>query len=93
MLAGRAAKQQAAGHAQMNHEISAAAQAHYDELAIALDTRDLAALDALRHHVGSAAAQHTQAPELGGHNAAAYQRRDGPHDRFDFGKFGHLRNL
>ena len=89
VLARRAAEQQAAGHAQMNGQVSAALERHQDELPIAPDTRDFAAPDARRQGLRIGAAQHAPAAEFGGDDTAPHQRRNGAHHGFDFGKFGH----
>src|ERR1035437_9482460 len=89
VLARRAIEQEAAGHAEMNDQVSAAIERYQDELSIAPDAGDSAAPDARRHGMRIAAAQHAPAAEFGGHNTAPHQRRNGAHDGFDFGKLGH----
>ena len=89
VFAGRAAQQQLAGHAEMDHQIGAAIERRQNEFAVAFDAGNLASGQAGGHAVRVAAAQDAQTGEFGRDNAAALQRRDGAHHGFDFGQFRH----
>ena len=93
VLGGRAAEQQAAGHAEVDHQIAAALDGGHDELAVTLYGEDAAALQAGGHRVGIAAAKDAEIAEFGAENTLARDGSDRADYGFDFGKFGHLGDL
>ncbi len=93
VLAGRAAEQQAAGHAKVQQQVTAAGEGHQNELAVTADGCDAAAGEAGGHALRVAAAENPRAAELGVDDAATLEPQERPHDGFDFGQFGHLWHL
>ena len=93
VLGGRAAEQQASGHAEVDHQITAALDGGHDELAVALYGEDAAALQAGGHRVGIAAAKDAEIAKFGAENTLARDGGDRPDYGFNFGKFGHLGDL
>ena len=93
VLGGRAAEQQASGHAEVDHQITAALDGGHDELAVALYGEDAAALQAGGHRVGIAAAKDAEIAKFGAEDTLARDGGDRPDYGFNFGKFGHLGDL
>jgi hypothetical protein len=87
------AEQQAAGHAEVDHQITAAFDGGHDELAVALYGEDAAALQACSHRVGIAPAKDAEIAKFGAENTLARDGGDRADYGFDFGKFGHLGDL